>query len=228
MRRTARCVGLAVLALSIGLLTGCCRLFLEVVLCSDLVFPGDHALLEVRTCPGAECSIVVILPSGGTSENEELVTKVADAAGLVRWRWLIGPATKPGHGRIEVIATQRTGVQGLAQPLEFRQDRRLTRADDGRTMSVDKEEVFAVTLAGNPTTGFVWEPGDGLVQGVVELIEQDYVPDSCVGPCPPGSGGTFVFRFRASALGATEIRLVYRRPWEETPIDTFTIGVIVL
>ena len=68
---------------SAALLAGCCNLFLEIVVCPDIVFPGDWAWVEVKTSPGALCEIQVKLPTGELSEHEELVLKQAGVDGTV-------------------------------------------------------------------------------------------------------------------------------------------------
>jgi predicted secreted protein len=71
---------------------------------------------------------------------------------------------------------------------------------------------FVIHLTENPTTGFRWNY-DVTEQGVVELLEDDYVSHGNL----PGSGGCRSFSFRGSLLGTTRIKFVLRRAWETGP-----------
>jgi inhibitor of cysteine peptidase len=75
-------------------------------------------------------------------------------------------------------------------------------------------ETFSVALAGNPTTGFTWQPT--FDPGILELVGESFEPaDKSV-----GSGGQEVFRFRALAPGKSEINCGYRRPWDNKSRET--------
>lgn len=217
-----------VVLVGVLLLSGCCSRFVEIVSMPDVVFPGDHARVEVRTCPGATCAIIVTLPSGERSENAFLDTTIADGNGVARWRWLVGPDTPLGWGTVEVMVVQGDRVQHVIRPIEFRRERRLTAADTDKAVHLDRGAEFTIVLPGNLTTGYGWEVTAVSAVGTVELVEHAYAADPCDGPCPPGSGGTFLFRFRATGLGVAGVHLDYRRPWEALPIDTFVIEVTVL
>jgi inhibitor of cysteine peptidase len=75
-------------------------------------------------------------------------------------------------------------------------------------------ETFAVALAGNPTTGFVWQPT--VDPGYLELVGESFeAADESV-----GSGGQEVFHFRALAPGSSELTCDYRRPWDKKARET--------
>ena len=75
-------------------------------------------------------------------------------------------------------------------------------------------ETFTVVLAGNPTTGFTWQPA--FDPGYLELVDESFEPaDKGV-----GSGGQEVFRFRAVAPGKSELSCEYRRPWDKRARDS--------
>ncbi|MBU6335841.1 MAG: protease inhibitor I42 family protein [Chloroflexi bacterium] len=85
-------------------------------------------------------------------------------------------------------------------------------------------EVLALTINGNPTTGYLWEQsaGDDLV--LASAGEPEYTADSQL----IGAGGTYVYRWTARAAGTTTLELVYHRPWEtEPPADVYRIAVTV-
>jgi inhibitor of cysteine peptidase len=68
-------------------------------------------------------------------------------------------------------------------------------------------ELFTISLAGNPTTGFSW--GAEFDNHYLDLFSQAFEH----GEKAPGAQGLEVFRFRAQAAGETEIMFAYRRPW---------------
>ena len=86
-------------------------------------------------------------------------------------------------------------------------------------------DQLAVTLAGNPTTGYIWE-----IQAVDARILQpvgvwEFQPASD----RMGAGGTETRRFVAIAPGTTTLELVYHRPWERDapPLKLIEITVTV-
>jgi inhibitor of cysteine peptidase len=90
-----------------------------------------------------------------------------------------------------------------------------------KLIQVAAGETFAVTLAGNPTTGYTWQVG--VDQQHLELIDQTYTP----GGEGVGAGGQEVFTFRARAAGKTGIACEYRRPWDKEARETKRIEVII-
>ena len=90
---------------------------------------------------------------------------------------------------------------------------------DGGTVVVRQGAPFVINLSADPTTGYGWmltsDPG-----AAVWLIGgPDYTPD----PIPAGLmgvGGTTTYRFRAEALGTTQLEFAFRRSWEkDVPAD---------
>lgn len=95
----------------------------------------------------------------------------------------------------------------------------------GSTVEIDTGEMFLVILEGNPTTGYTWEV-DALDTTILQKIgEPDFTPDSDA----IGSGGKFIFRFRAISVGQSPLKLIYHRPWEQDvpPLKTFELTIIV-
>ncbi len=70
-------------------------------------------------------------------------------------------------------------------------------------------EEFDITLRGNPSTGYTWK-ADYDPQ-YIELVDQTYIPNK---PYLCGSGGTYIFTFKALDTGNTDIDMQYLRPWE--------------
>lgn len=102
----------------------------------------------------------------------------------------------------------------------------LTIADSGGSIALSPGDAFRVTLVGNPTTGYAWEADDVDIAVLLMVGEPGYVPDS---EQVIGSGGVYTFTFEATAVGETDLTLVYHRPWEDDvePIETFTVHVTV-
>ncbi|HEX9078055.1 MAG TPA: protease inhibitor I42 family protein [Desulfuromonadaceae bacterium] len=101
----------------------------------------------------------------------------------------------------------------------------LTGRDSGRSVSVPLAGAFSVVLAGNPTTGYLWELAAADREVLAPEGGPEYVPDSS----RTGSGGKFTFRFTPRKPGTAFVRLVYRRPWEKgiAPLRTFELTVVV-
>lgn len=103
----------------------------------------------------------------------------------------------------------------------------LNAAAQNQTISLHAGEIFKVVLAGNPTTGYQWEtvPGDSaMILG--QIGPPEYQPDT---PQVIGSGGKYLFSFKAIAVGKTKLKLIYHRPWEKntSPLGTYEINVVV-
>jgi predicted secreted protein len=101
----------------------------------------------------------------------------------------------------------------------------LTGQDNGRSVSVPLNETLTVTLAGNPTTGYLWELAALDREVLVMESEPSYAPDSTL----TGAGGKFTFRFTPKKRGTATLKLVYRRSWEQgvEPLQTFELIVAV-
>ena len=83
------------------------------------------------------------------------------------------------------------------------------------------DETFAVELAGNPTTGYTWQP-DCTVPALA-LVGQAFQPG---GP-GIGAGGREIFHFHALMPGNVELAFTYRRPWGGPVRDTRRFQVFV-
>ena len=94
--------------------------------------------------------------------------------------------------------------------------------DPRATIEVAEGQVFAVALAGNPTTGYTWQAEiDGRY---LELLGLEFEP----GGEAIGAGGCEVFRFRALLAGRTELLFEYRRPWGGPPEDTRCCPLVIM
>jgi inhibitor of cysteine peptidase len=102
--------------------------------------------------------------------------------------------------------------------------RTIRASDDGDEIELRKGRTLAVSLAGNPSTGYTWEAVE-LDETVLRQIgEASFKPESN----DLGAPGEQIIRFRAVGEGSTTLRLVYHRPWEDAePERTFFVDVIV-
>ncbi len=96
--------------------------------------------------------------------------------------------------------------------------------DNGRTIQIPLNTPFEIELEGNPTTGYQWQAAlyDSTV--IKSLGEPKYQSEAKV----PGEGGIYTFKFQSVNSGETDLKLVYRRPFEPDaePVRTFTLHVI--
>ncbi|MBE6523766.1 MAG: hypothetical protein E7Z65_02680 [Thermoplasmata archaeon] len=93
--------------------------------------------------------------------------------------------------------------------------------DDSLQAAVGEDVV--ISLAANATTGYSWviKSSDGL-----EKTKDWYeVEKGREGLC--GAGGTQYFQFHCEKAGTYKVVLDYQRPWEDAPIQTTTVDVIV-
>ncbi|MGD8904208.1 MAG: protease inhibitor I42 family protein [Anaerolineae bacterium] len=94
-------------------------------------------------------------------------------------------------------------------------------ADPGTTIRVEAGDSFAIELAGNPTTGYTWQPD--VDSQHLELLGQEFEP----GEGGVGAGGREIFRFRALKAGEAEIAFAYRRPWDKESRETSSFQVAI-
>jgi inhibitor of cysteine peptidase len=101
----------------------------------------------------------------------------------------------------------------------------LTEEDNGRTVELKVGETIEVALQGNPTTGYQWQVASIDTTVLSAVGEPEYTPDSDA----IGSGGVFVFQFKALAAATTPLQLEYLRVWETDvpPTELFTLNVVI-
>lgn len=86
-------------------------------------------------------------------------------------------------------------------------------------------DLIRLSLEGNPTTGYTWEWVDDGSGVLSQDGEPEYTSDSDL----VGSGGMFVFKFKAAKTGTASLHLIYHRTFEEgvDPIKEFSATVTV-
>lgn len=84
-------------------------------------------------------------------------------------------------------------------------------------------ESFQVELDSNPSTGFAWKWINKDSVLIVELFDNEYIPNT---PVLTGSGGKEIWKFRGIKSGIDTIKLEYCRSWD--PASTVSSKAIVV
>ena len=94
-------------------------------------------------------------------------------------------------------------------------------SSNGRQVVLQTGQSLKVTLNENASTGFRW-----IVQAKPDVLRESAdEPEAPKGP--PGQGGVRTFVFEAVATGSGELRLEYRRSWENTVPPARTLKLLV-
>jgi uncharacterized repeat protein (TIGR02543 family) len=151
-----------------------------------------------------------LVPSKTSGTGNSSMTLMAKANATTVSRTATLTFTAPGVASRTIAVTQA----GISQ----------TR----KTVDLKTGETAEITLAGNPTTGYLWTltmPGNPAIALVKDLgYTQDPAPEGMV-----GVGGIFRFEIKGLLQGKTTLVFEYRRPWEKNvaPIKTMTVDVTV-
>jgi inhibitor of cysteine peptidase len=101
----------------------------------------------------------------------------------------------------------------------------LTRADNGKFITMQVNDLLGVSLDENPTTGFQWalDSGGG---DWVKLQASEYITAAGSGV---GGGGQRVLTFKAQRAGTGRLQLKLWREWEGEPsiVERFTVTLQV-
>jgi inhibitor of cysteine peptidase len=93
-------------------------------------------------------------------------------------------------------------------------------------IEVTAGEQFMIYLESNPTTGYKWEAS--FDTAFLKLVKSEYKQNESK-PGMVGVGGIEQFLFQGLKAGDTQIKLTYKRPWEQQSADakvlTFTVKV---
>ena len=102
---------------------------------------------------------------------------------------------------------------------------KLSMGDNGSQIKLNKGQMLVITLEANPTTGYTWEVAELIANGLRQVGEIEYNPESI----KLGSGGVQTLRLDAVYVGQTSLKLVYYRPWEKDvePLKTFSLQVVI-
>lgn len=101
-----------------------------------------------------------------------------------------------------------------------------TEADNGKTGNIAQKTRFAIELAENPTTGFMW---NATLSPGLELQSSDF-RQSPAAPGMVGVGGTRTWIIVAKDLGDQKFSAAYRRSWETVTGNeaTYSININVV
>lgn len=150
---------------------------------------------------------------------------------MKNWRWVLAGvllalaacAPEPlmsmsASGDAAVLAVPEKAVEEVA-PVT------LTEENNGETITLKVGQEVHLLLAGNPTTGYMWEAPEVDAARLRSAGEGEYAAASDA----LGSGGEFRFTFTAAAPGETELTLIYHRSFEQDvpPKRTFSVKVVI-
>jgi inhibitor of cysteine peptidase len=91
--------------------------------------------------------------------------------------------------------------------------------DNGRAFGIRVGAIVSIELPENPTTGYIWQYT--VNENIVEVIGDNYVaPEDPI----PGRGGTRTLKLRVAGSG--EFDMDYVQPWENLPIDHFSVSFL--
>jgi len=101
----------------------------------------------------------------------------------------------------------------------------VTKADNGKTVQVEKGGTLIVTLEGNPgSTGYSW----GLESGNDAVLKpQGNFTFTAPASNLIGAPGKFEFKFTAASAGTATLKFANKRPWELNDPKAETFSVIV-
>ena len=80
-------------------------------------------------------------------------------------------------------------------------------------------EEITIVVESNPSTGYAWQPHFN--EGTLELIDSNFVSEGMA----MGSGGVEVFRFLPKKAGKVNIKMSYKRQWEQKPIKEIIYSI---
>lgn len=104
---------------------------------------------------------------------------------------------------------------------------RITEADNGTNVIINKNDTFLIKLEENPTTGYRWSLDNPDFHTYFKVEYDNYI---CHSDDPaPGDGGTRIFTIIAIKDGETKIIANYRRPWTlaTKPINTLKVSFLI-
>lgn len=93
--------------------------------------------------------------------------------------------------------------------------------NEKNTISVKQYENFEIKRPSNPSTGYKWYVEYD--SSFIELLSQQYIfSDMNV-----GSGGYDQYLFRALRIGSTNIKLIYKKTWEEEDVNVESLTFLI-
>jgi inhibitor of cysteine peptidase len=106
----------------------------------------------------------------------------------------------------------------------------LTEADNNKSFTVDVGQKIIVVLAGNPSTGYIWESAMAETAAAFLTLDGEpaFVSDSADQNIV-GAGGKYTFTFTAVSVGTVDLKLKYWRSFDaqSEPLQTFTASITI-
>lgn len=103
----------------------------------------------------------------------------------------------------------------------------LNENNNDQEYSVKTGQEFILSLAANPSTGYIWDFNKSYDEKLLELeVDKAYKNDAATNENIVGQGGRSYWKFKALQAGQAEIKLSYARPWESVqPAKTFKLKI---
>jgi inhibitor of cysteine peptidase len=124
------------------------------------------------------------------------------------------------------VTTQPSPTVTMTTMAEGKKMFTFTEADNGKSGYITQNTRFAVVLAENPTTGFMWNAtlSPGLELQSIDF-HQDDAPADMV-----GVGGTRTWVTIAKNIGNQKFSAIYRRSWENVTGNetSYSVNIIVV
>jgi predicted secreted protein len=101
---------------------------------------------------------------------------------------------------------------------------------DGSSQTVAIDDLMAIVLVSNPSTGFSWFAKSSNPEVIDQEGDPEYIqPASNSSEPVVGAPGTEVLYFKPTSTGSATLTLEYKRGWENnvTPAKIITINVYV-
>ncbi|KKG05726.1 protease inhibitor I42 family protein [Methanosarcina mazei] len=162
--------------------------------------------------------IAAVVFAAGCAEEQETTENETQADSEQ-----VSPATPETPDITDEIVTEANAAQGneTIEPGQI-----ITEAENGKSMSIKKGELFILQLSENPSTGYSWElnVSEGL-NILSDRYSQEEAPEGQV-----GVAGIHSWTIEAVSEGSRQVNGIYKRPWENTTgtEENFTLTVEVV
>jgi inhibitor of cysteine peptidase len=97
----------------------------------------------------------------------------------------------------------------------------LDEQDSGQHITLHEGQILVLNLEANPSTGYLWRIEGGAEGIVQEMGGYAFEPKSHL----LGAPGIQTLRLAPVKAGQTALNLAYRRAWEQTALETFTVEI---
>ena len=216
------------------------KLFLDLPLAPDKLFgetmqiarPDRMYMWVVAHHGKADVTKVKGAPAGDLAQFQLKFTTTADnqtvdfvpGLGITKYLYAHNGTVAETHLRLAEFHAGAAATPA-AEPAASAPAATLKDADNGGKVSLKVGQQVSLQLAGNPTTGYIWnvQPLDDKV--LKQVGESSFKAESDLAGAP----GVETFVFEAVAPGTATLSLAYARPWETDvkPDKTYSVEVTV-